>query len=415
MEPLQFNPKLESSIEIVEDSTTVLNKDIEEVKNNDNTADIEALKKRLAQLYQQAGVKLPIEESIPLEATPVVSEEPMGHEPLTFPDELSKADIVMTCIAGGIAVLVDFLIVKIPKSVDIVRDGSIIHQEGSPMTAILRKIGFDSDGKTSAWVKILEKYFNVPFDKSIIEGEKGFTPRSHRLYSLAHDPSPSGLLWAIKDILTGTTSYIDKAGHLKIVKTTPASLETKLLCPIVWIGHIVSDIFTKAGVPIPGSCLLRTLQIGSFGAKKRTLGQVVEYMYLEGYDLRHLATMSFANAAIELILRIYHALTRELTLPFAVPNALLEAEKSMYAHRLSKMRLGAYAVAATGNVGKMAIYQWNPTALNLPIWVEFLRTSISEFQRAYRTDSPYIEAVKNREKINRTFDELEERLKRLSQ
>lgn len=408
----KFN-KLESLIEEVKDSIDAVSQETSEVRKEGGALFLDSLEQRINRLYQQAGIERSEEEGVVSSEKSSIDEDTVKHESLKFPDELSKADIVMTCIAGGIATLVDFLVVKIPKSANIVRNGSIIHQEGSPMTAIIRKIGFDSDGKTSSWVSAMEKFFHVPFDKSIIAGEKGFTPKSHRLYSLAHDPSPSGLLWAIKDILTGTTSYIDKEGCLKIVPTHSSSLENKLLCPIIWIGHIISDIFTKAGIPIPGSCLLRTVQLGAFGEKKRTVGQVVEYMYLEGYDIRHLATMSMSNAVVELIIRIYHVLTREFTQPFAVPGALLAAEKSMYAHRLSKMRMGAYAIAASGNVAKMAVYQWNPLSLNLPIWTELLRTSISEYQRAYGTDSLHIQAVKNREIINKTFDELENRLKTL--
>lgn len=326
--------KLESLIEEVKDSIDAVAQGTAEIRENSNASSLDLLEQRINRLYQQAGIERP-EEKVISSGTSSVDEEPIKPEPLRFPDELSKADVVMTCIAGGIAVLTDFLIVRIPKSVNIVRDGKTIRQEGSPMTAVIRKIGFDSNDKTAGWVSAMENFFRVPFDKSIIAGEKGFTPKSHRLYSLAHDPSPSGFLWAIKDLLTGTTSYIDKAGRLKIVPTHSASMESKLLCPVIWLGHIISDIFTKAGIPIPGACLLRTIQVGSFGKKKRTLGQVMEYMYLEGYDIRHLATMSISNAVIELIIRIYHILTRELTQPFAVPGALLAAEKSMYAHRLS--------------------------------------------------------------------------------
>lgn len=405
--------KMESLAMNVEDSIAMVSKEICEFNHDENSEHIASLTDRLSRLYEKAGITPPEIEEPPVVDTHSQPKENIQNQKVSFPDELSKEDIVMTCIAGGIAVLVDYLVVKIPKSTNIIRNGTIIHQEGSPMTSLLRNIGFGSDGKTSAWVKSLEKFFKVPFDKSIVPGEKGFTPNSHRLYSLAHDPSPSGLLWAIKDILMGTTTYIDRSGYLKMTPTHSSSVMSKLFCPIIWIGHIISDIFTKAGVPIPGTSMLRTLQIGSFGEKKRTIGQVVEYMYLGGFDLRHLATMSIENACIEFILRIYHVLTRQQLNQFGVPVALIEAEKSMQAHRLSKMRVGAYAIAATGNLTKMSAYCWNPLALNLPIWIELLRASLSEYQRCSETNNLYIEAVKNREQINRTFASLEEQLKTL--
>ncbi len=325
---------------------------------------------------------------------------------LVFPDSLSASDIIVVCATGGLAVLVDFLIVRIPKSTKIVRNGNIITQNGSVLTDFIRQIGFDKNGKTSSWIKVLEKYFNVPYDKSIIAGEKGFYPKTHRLYSLAHDPTPSGLLWAIKDILCGTTSYIDKAGNLKMVPASPASLKSKLFIPIIWVGHIISDIFTKAGIPIPGSCFLRTLQFGSFGEKRRTIGEVIEYMYINGYDVRHLATMATSNAVIELIVRIYHCLTCDSVLSLGKPSALIQANKAMVEHRLTKMRFYSYAIASCGNIGKLAAYQWNPLALNLPVWMEFLRTAIKEYEKAFGEESNYIEAVKNRETINANFENI---------
>lgn len=69
--------------------------------------------------------------------------------------------------------------------------------------------------------------------------------------------------------------------------------------------------------------------------------------------------------------------------------------------------MGAYAIAATGNLAKMSAYYWNPIALNLPIWIELLRTSIIEYKRTYGSDSLHIQAVKNREEINCRFDELQ--------
>ncbi len=56
----------------------------------------------------------------------------------------------------------------------------------------MRSLGFTKEGKTSKWVSFLEKWFQVNYDKSVIKGEKGFTPNTHRLYNLAHDPSPAG-------------------------------------------------------------------------------------------------------------------------------------------------------------------------------------------------------------------------------
>lgn len=54
--------------------------------------------------------------------------------------DLNKVDILIACIAGGLAVLVDFLIVKVPKDMDINLNGEKVHHEGSPLTELLRKM-----------------------------------------------------------------------------------------------------------------------------------------------------------------------------------------------------------------------------------------------------------------------------------
>lgn len=407
----RLSKSIEASAEEVEASIEECRSSLNTIREMNVSPKVESLEQRVRMLCDKVGCKY--QETKEVIAMQDLQLPDVDNDKFRFSDELTSTDVIVSCVAGGLAVLIDFLVVKIPKATSIIRNGKVIKQDGSPLTEVIRRIGFDKDGKTSSWIKVLEKYFNVPFDKSIIAGEKGFYPKSHRLYSLAHDPSPSGLLWAIKDILCGTTSYIDKAGNLKIVPSKPSSLSSKLFIPIVWMGHIISDVFTKAGIPIPGACFLRTLQFGSFGEKRRTVGEVIEYMYLNGYDVRHLATMSTANAVIEIVVRIYHCLTRDFIKPLGKPVALIQADKAMVEHRLSRMRLYSYAVAACGNIGKMAAYQWNPMALNLAIWTEFLRASIKEFEKTFGVESMYIKTVKQRDILNEGFNSLRKRLNTL--
>ena len=205
-------------------------------------------------------------------------------------------------------------------------------------------------------------------------------------------------------------SYIDQSGKLKIIPAKTDSLFKIMAAPIIWIGHIISDIFTKAGVPLPGSCFLRTLQIGSFGAKKRTIGQVIEYMYLEGYDLRHLATMSTVNACIEIIVRLYNILTKPQIEHFARPTAMIEADNGMLRHKLRKMIICGYAVAATGNIVKVAAYQWNPTALNAPVWLAFVRSSIAEMEYQNSSTKDVINVMEQRAELEENITRIQNKL-----
>lgn len=405
--PYIKNLKIESSIKNVEDSisdTLSSCSEFSEVVNVDDVI-ISNLETRIAALMTKNGIPQPEKEEKTSHVKCETSEKVQKTDILQI-----DCDLVVSCVAGGLAVLVDFLVVRIPKTTNIVRCGKVINQQGSPMTEALRKIGFTSDGKTAGWVKTLESFFGVNYDTSIIAGEKGFTPRSHRLYSLAHDPSPSGLLWALKDAITGTTSYISQDGILKSIPTKHVSVWRIFATPVIWMGHILSDIFTKAGVPIPGSCLLRTLQFGSFGEKGRTIGQVVEYMYLEGYDLRHLATMATEKAVLEFIIRVYHYLTKPTIEQFARPQALIHIDLEKQNRRLQSMCLQAYVVASCGNVAKLAIYQWNPTALNLSVWVAFFRTAVTEYNRRHGSMQDVLDTIEQRQIINDQFDAIEAKL-----
>lgn len=403
------NLKIESSIDKIENSISDCLDDVERIHAYSNEIDTQLsdLESRVNRLIENTNVSLPkLEHDVN-----TIEYEEHHNTSACFEKRRYDLDTVVVCITGGIAVLVDFLMVRIPKTTNIIRNNHNINLQGSPITGLLRQIGFDKDGKTSSWVRTLEKYFGVNYDTSVIKREKGFYPKTHRLYSLAHDPSPSGLLWALKDAAAGTMSYISQDGKLKIVSAKREDISKLFLVPIIWIGHIISDIFTKAGVPIPGSCLLRTLQLGTFGEKRRTLGHVIEYMYIEGFDCRHLVTMGIENAVIEIILRIYHALTKPRIEQFARPQALIQADMEMDNRRLHKLRLQAYSIAACGNISKLAVYNFNPLALNLPIWSECLRTALCEYKRHNNSTQLVLDVISQRQEINEKFDEIENKLK----
>lgn len=404
---LIHNKKLASSIHRIDDAGILLNRDIDGLNRDmgEESSRIQELESRILALKERYNFDIPIYEKtegiqvdINNNLENINKEE---YQDFIFKD-LSKTDIFVACIAGGLGVIIDFLAVRIPKTKVLYDNGVTKQLDGSPVTKLMRSIGFNKDGKTSKWVSALEKWFDVNYDTSIIKGEKGFNPKSHRLYSLSHDPSPSGFLWALKDAITGTTSYIDKQGRLNFIPTKNVSAYKLLAMPIIWMGHIISDIFTKAGVPIPGSCFLRTLQFGSIGEKGRTIGQVIEYMYMEGYDMRHLFTMAIENAVIELIIRIYNALINKPIKKFARPQSLIQAENVIRKDRLEKMRLCGYSIAVAGNIAKLYVYK-NPLALNISVWYSFIKSALAAYEKHNSTTKKVIDSVKSREEIENKF------------
>ena len=320
--------------------------------------------------------------------------------------KMQPIDYMVAAVSGGLATVVDIFLVKIPKDVAIVRNGERVFQEGSSLTGILRRRGIDENGKASKWVTTLEKWFKVPYDKSVDSDIIGLMPKSHRLHSLAHDPSMAGLIWGIKDIVSGTFTCIDKNGCLVVEKVAETDFLKLFTAPILWFGHLLSDVFTRMGLPIPGWSYLQLLQIGSLGEKQRSIAEVARYMYLEGYDLRHFLSMSATNAVIELIVRLYYHLVCKKR-----PNEFsLEAEKE-YVEVKNKIKLhnmlfASYSVASCGNIAKICAYQGNPTAFNLSLWLGMIRESVTQIEILNRNSKGDENAVENRHIIDENFEKL---------
>lgn len=320
--------------------------------------------------------------------------------------KMQPMDYIVAALSGGLAAVIDIFLVKIPKDTIIVRNGERFLQEGGYLTEILRSIGLDENGKASQWITTLENHFKVPYDKSVDPDIIGLNPRSHRLHSLAHDPSVAGLIWGIKDIVSGTFSCIDKNGCLVVEKVTEAGFEKLFTAPILWLGHLLSDIFTKMGIPIPGWSYLQLLQFGSLGEKQRTIAEVARYMYLEGYDLRHLVSMTTTNAVIELIVRLYYHLVckkRPDDFSLTAEKEYVEVKNKI---KLHNMLFVAYSVASCGNIAKLCVYQGNPTAFNLPLWLGMIKESVTQVVIANRNTKSYEEAIENRHIIDESFKQL---------
>lgn len=320
--------------------------------------------------------------------------------------KMQPMDYVVASLSGGLAAVIDAFLIKIPKDTVIVRNGERIFQEGGSLTKILRGIGIAENGNASKWVTTLEKWFKVPYDKSIDSDILGLTPKSHRLHSLAHDPSIMGLVWGIKDIVTGTFSCIDKNGCFVIEKVTEANFMNLFTAPILWLGHLLSDVFTRMGLPIPGWSYLQLLQFGSFGEKQRTIADVARYMYLEGYDLRHFLSMSVTNAVIELTVRLYY----HLVCKKRSDDFLLTSEKEYFDVknniRLHNMLFVSFSVAVCGNIAKVCVYQGNPTAFNLPLWLGMIKESVAQVAILKRDSKEYETAIENRHIIDENFEKL---------
>ena len=89
----------------------------------------------------------------------------------------------------------------------------------------------------------------------------GMRTAMHRLQSFGHDPL-LGLLIGVADLMHGTGTYVDLTGRIVQV---PSSMEPVGLIEamLTQVRHILSDFYTKQGVPPPLFSLLQIGQVGS--------------------------------------------------------------------------------------------------------------------------------------------------------
>ncbi len=252
-------------------------------------------------------------------------------------------------------------------------------QRGSPVTAWLkeqsRKLAPNAHrsgielSPFQKWVTELttraEDWAKVPYD--VVSPKVGLTPRVHRLSSLGHDPL-LGLVFGVCDIIRGSCTFIDKAGAWRVIDASRDDEASFFQAIAKVAAHGFSDVFTPQGLPPPFFALFQlvdakpgfTLKEGGHTVSVRDL---VRYMYSNGYDLRHMMTMSISPAIAEIILWSYHAVR--------ACGASPEPPEVEIAERLKREQMVtlAHALLASANVLKTALYGWNPSAINLAQFV----------------------------------------------
>ncbi|MBV1756735.1 MAG: hypothetical protein KMY55_02725 [Dethiosulfatibacter sp.] len=259
-------------------------------------------------------------------------------------------DYLFVGLAGFLAAVVDHLIVAIPKDMT---SGKYIGQKGSSLTKWLQSL------ELPEWLqKWLEEAAKVPYDNT--------GGSSHRIDTPGHDPI-LGFVFGIIDIIKGSSTTM-KNGKINIV-TGVAEGKGLLEALVLQLLHLLSDVATKRGIPVPFASVFRLLDIGSFkreNGKTATIGQLMGWMYHYGYDMRHFVTMSTTPATIEIILRMYILIRTFTEGDEKVTNISLNP-------KYRSMLLSAHAIASASNVGKVYLRAGNPLAINYAEWLALLR------------------------------------------
>lgn len=278
-----------------------------------------------------------------------------------------KWDYIFVGASGILAALSDFLLVRIPATMN---SGEYSGQIGSPLTAWLKQYNTTKANDWFAqWTKHLSDTCKVPYDNQRIIA--GMYPKSHRFQSLGHDPV-LGFIFGILDIMRGTItgfSYDKLTGnHAWVCEVVPSQYQPIGLieATLKHMGHLISDVATPMGLPAPFMTLIQAINLGSFGEKGRTLGELSRWMYLNGYDFRHFLVSGITPGTIEIILRAYIMLRHY--------SEHGETKFSLDNHpKYQSMLLLSHSIAALGNAGKITLMQGNPLAFNYAQWMALFR------------------------------------------
>ena len=256
---------------------------------------------------------------------------------------MNATDIIVPIAAGAIASVIDIALVGTPEVVKIYKGGE--NFDGSILTKALRNIG-NGDDKLSELLHWFSEKCTVPYDISVVKDT--VYPDNHRLRSFGHDPL-MGVLFSMVDIILGTATLVDNNGHLRII-VNPKDYPESEKALIYYLGHLLSDVCTARGLPIPGMILTQFFRDGT--DDNHSIGAIVEQMYRDGYDLRHLASMKtpviVKNLIIELYIRLFRS-SKEIGLQTIAEKEIASQQAEAYKYRLI---LISDAVSCGGNVIK---------------------------------------------------------------
>ena len=302
-----------------------------------------------------------------------------GPEPW---DRWDYGAVALAVLAGA---LTDFLLVATPG-------GTFrgVPQRGSPLTAWMKEqseklapgtgTGGIERNAFQEWIARLttaaERHAKVPYD--LIRPKDGLTPRVHRLATPGHDPL-LGLLFGVRDIISGQCTFIDKRGQWRVIDVTGHGGTSNILEAVVRVVvHGFSDVFTVQGLPPPFLAPFQMVGADS-GISLREGGDtvpvrdVVRYMYSNGYDFRHFAATAISPALAEVSLRAYHGVR-------ALASGAEEEEAGIPEKmKRDQMLVLAHGLLASANVLKTALYGWDPMAIN---FAQFQALAIRMFSLA---------------------------------
>jgi hypothetical protein len=136
--------------------------------------------------------------------------------------------------------------------------------------------------------------------------------------------------------------------------------------------------------------LIQGLNIGSFGNKGRSVGEVARWMYLNGYDLRHFLVTGITPAVVEIVLRAY------IMIRHYSEHGEIKCDLASHP-KYRSMLLIAHGIATAANAGKVVLTK-NPLAVNYAEYMAFVRYLIPSL-KYWLFDQQHLR-LEHMEKIN---------------
>lgn len=424
-----MNNYLDDEFEDISNNLTKINKDVGELRNaeNERRKRVNDLLGEIKNIKEELNIKLelpPELDSVPqcmddiaiaLSAIPADKRKRLEKEffssvPPSPP--FDNFDIFLLVCLGGMALLADFFLVGLPAKTKWVpkNEGGVI------------PTGWLSERLKSFRVRndnLLSYFCKVPFDKSTIPNtDAGLNPYNHRLLTFGHDPSPIGMVFGLMDIVSGGMSGITRDGRLFFIPGVPPNISKILLAPLIWIGHLASDVATPMGIPVPGWTLTQILRIPAPGAEGgATIADVGRMMYEQGYDFRHYLAGAVVPALVEIVIRTYHFLRYLYPLKknsaaqnvFSTNLAYNYMKETTTESHLKAMLFWGHLTAAAINVGKIAIqgvtgnYFSAARAINIAQWQTFALRTIEYIYHCVR-DKKLEQLMQNRKNLDERWD-----------
>jgi hypothetical protein len=286
---------------------------------------------------------------------------------------LDKVDVIIPALAGILS-----------GAIDCVFGGFVKTASGKSIPGTLSDyIGKQFDrALPPERIKELEKIAKVTYDaqdnRHTTEYVDTLSSYFHRFLQLGHDPL-LGFVFGVLDMLRGTMTTLDYNGKF-VVQVMENYSERKAQSLFEAISkvylHMLSDVNTPAGLPVPFMTLFNKLQIGSIGEEKLNIAELVKSIYGQGYDFRHFCSMSISVMITEVAVRVSYfvkRLSEGYSFADAVPVGLNHARKP----KLGTMLFIAHSASTAINAGKVAFTQ-NPLNINYVQWLAFARYSIKQ-------------------------------------